>query len=103
MWREERDMELINPDERMHLTTEGLVISTSQELTPATLAQMEEDKENFRMKLNGLTQVASIPAAVADKWVREGFDFWNAPAKEILAKLRKDEMTKFIISGDKRF
>ena len=65
--------------------------------------ELNEAKDNFAFRLNGLTPVASIPEATVNRWLREGFDFWNAPANEITKKLRMESMEKFIISGDKTF
>jgi hypothetical protein len=64
---------------------------------------LADAKEQFQFRLNGLTPVASIPEAVANKWLREGFDLWSAPANEITRKLRLENMDKFIISGNVRF
>ena len=79
------------------------VITTEQYLGDDFWNDLDEAKENFHFRLNGLTQVATIPEALVNKWVREGFDFWNAPANEILRKLRLEHYDKFIISGDKTF
>lgn len=79
------------------------VIITSQYLGPDFWADLEEAKENFQFRLNGLTPVASIPEALANKWLREGFDVWNAPANEIIRKLKMENYDKFVISGDKTF
>lgn len=79
------------------------VITTSQFLSPDFWDDLNEAKENFQMRLNGLTPVASIPEALVNKWIREGFDFYKAPANEIIRKLRLEAYDDFIISGDKRF
>lgn len=79
------------------------IITTEQYLGMDYWNELAEAKDNFHFRLNGLTQVASIPEAVVNKWLREGFDFWNAPANEILKKLRLESYDKFIISGDKTF
>lgn len=78
------------------------IIST-QELGRDFWDDLEEAKEHFSFRLNGLTPVASIPEALVNKWLREGFDFWNAPAKEIVKKLKIDQFDKFVISGDVKF
>jgi methyl coenzyme M reductase alpha subunit len=43
-----------------------------------------------------LYRVARIPTVVIDKWYREGFDYQRASAREILAKLAKDQLDAFI-------
>lgn len=79
------------------------IITTQQELGQDFFDDLEQAKEDFHFRLNGLTPVASIPEALVNKWLREGFDFWNAPANEIIRKLRIEEYEMFIISGDKTF
>lgn len=92
------------PIEELILNDDGQdVITTQQFLSDEFFEELEQQKEDFRFRLNGLTPVASIPEAVVNKWIREGFDVWNAPAKEIIRKLRIDGYDRFIISGDKTF
>ena len=93
------------PVEDLILTSkdESDVITSYQELTENFYDDLEEAKENFHLRLNGLTPVASIPETLVNKWIREGFDFWNAPAKEIIRKLKIDQYETFIIAGDKTF
>lgn len=79
-----------------------MVIRSQQELGADYWANLKEAQEEFSFRLNGLTPVASIPEVVVDKWIREGFDFWNAPAREIQLKLRLDDMPKFLVT-DKKF
>lgn len=78
-------------------------IVSEQYLSDAFWADLQDAKDDFHFRLNGLTPVASIPETVVNKWLREGFDFYNAPANEITKKLRLESMDAFIISGDKRF
>ncbi|MDQ2066739.1 hypothetical protein Q9295_10150 [Xinfangfangia sp. CPCC 101601] len=79
------------------------VITSEQELGKDFWDDLQEAKENFSFRLNGLTPVATIPEGLVNKWIREGFDFWSAPANEILQKLRLEHYDAFIISGDKTF
>lgn len=79
------------------------IITTSQQLGPDFWSHLDQAKEDFQFRYNGLTPVASIPEALVNKWLREGFDFWSAPANEITRKLIIDGYDKFVISGDKTF
>ncbi|MBD3754228.1 MAG: hypothetical protein IE937_01135 [Gammaproteobacteria bacterium] len=81
----------------------GDVITTEQTLGDDFWQDLKDAKEEFHFRLNGLTSVASIPEALVNKWMREGFDFWNAPANEIIRKLKSEEYDAFVISGDTRF
>lgn len=79
------------------------VITTEQRLGDDFWDDLKQAKEDFQFRLNGLTPVASIPEALVNKWLREGFDVWNAPANEIIRKLRIDGYDAFVISGDNTF
>lgn len=95
---------LIGAKEELHLQDDGSgVITTEQTLGRDFWQNIECAKEAFRFRLDGLTPVASVPEALANKWLREGFDIWSAPANEILRKLRIDGYDNFIISGDTKF
>lgn len=79
------------------------VITTEQYIGDDFYEDLQDAKNDFHCRLNGLTPVASIPESLANKWIREGFDFWSAPANEITKKLRMENYSKFVISGDFRF
>jgi hypothetical protein len=40
--------------------------------------------------------VGSVPSAVADRWMREGYNVFEEPIAKTLAKLRAENMAKFI-------
>jgi hypothetical protein len=95
-----------------HAASEGLildatathdVITTEQVLGDDFWEDIQAAKDDFHIRLNGLTPVATIPEALANKWLREGFDLWSAPANEITRKLKIDGYDKFVISGNTRF
>lgn len=79
------------------------VITTEQHLGKDFWTNLKESKDNFKIRLDGMTHVASIPESVINIWIRQGFDVWSAPANEILKKLRMGDMEAFIVSGDTRF
>lgn len=80
--------------------TDGLVIQTYQEIPKSfTDALKQERFDNSQITKTGeYHRVASVPQVVVDKWIREGFDFWNANHKQILAKLTMENLTDFITS-----
>ena len=79
------------------------IITTEQFIGDDFWEDLAQAKEDFRFKLDGYTPVAQIPEALVNKWLREGFDFWNAPANEIIKKLKMEAYDSFVISGDKTF
>ena len=98
-------MKLYDPNEELILGdgNDQDVIVTEQYLSKQFWEELEDAKEEFQFRLNGLTPVASIPEALVNKWLREGFDVWLAPANEIKRKLRIDGYEVFDISGNKTF
>ncbi len=97
-------LDLHDPVENLTFDDAGNgVITSSQHLSPDFWDSLAQAKEDFAFRLNGLTPVASIPEGLVNKWLREGFDVWNAPAQEIIKKLRIDGYDAFIVSGDKTF
>lgn len=43
--------------------------------------------------------VGAVPAAVADRWMREGFNVFEEPVAKSLARLRTESMGKFIATS----
>lgn len=84
-------------------TDDNDVITTSQYLGDDFFEDLKTAKEDFHIRLNGFTPVASIPEALVNKWIREGYDFANAPAKDIVAKLRLESYDQFVIAPDRTF
>ena len=83
--------------EELHFDDEGRGIITSyQKLDDDFWNDVHDMQENFAFRLNGLTSVCSVPEALVNKWIREGFDFWNASAREIQQKLRAEGNTDFL-------
>lgn len=79
------------------------VITSEQTLGEDFWDHIKEASEDFQFRFNGLTPVASIPETIVNKWIREGFDFWDAPANEIIKKLKTESYDKFVISGNRTF
>ena len=41
-------------------------------------------------------RVASVPVAVVEKWLREGFDIYKEPAAAVVKRLKAEELTAFL-------
>ena len=48
-----------------------------------------------------LMRAASIPVAVVDQWTREGFNIYEATGKEIIKRLR-DQNLDYFLATEKR-
>lgn len=80
--------------------TDGLVIQRYQEIPQKFIDDLKEERfQNSQSRVKTeMHRAASIPTAVIDTWIRQGFDFYNASAKEIIAKLKTDGLDYFITS-----
>lgn len=43
--------------------------------------------------------VGSVPAAVADRWMREGYNVYQEPIRKTLAKLKAENFGKFVATS----
>jgi len=69
----------------------------TQEITTDFLDHNAELRHQSTMGPSGeMHHVAKIPTAVVDKWMREGFDLFQASAKEIVAKLKHEDLGAFL-------
>ena len=85
--------------EDYHFNDKGeMVIENYQYIGDDYFDDLKEMQDNFSFRLNGLTPVASIPEATVNRWLREGFDFWNAPAREIQKKLRSEHLEGMMVT-----
>jgi hypothetical protein len=75
-----------------------LVIKHTQEITSEFLDRNAEDRVVSSRPSGDFHKFASIPTSVVEKWQREGFDILkhNYSAKEIMAKLTKEDLGAFI-------
>ena len=83
-----------------HENSEGLVIEKYQEIPQSFIDGLRAEKANSKSVREGeMMRVASIPVVVIDKWISEGFDFQNATAKEIVAKLHRENLDAFVTTS----
>lgn len=86
------DFKLHKGDESSHF-----VVERYQDIPQEFLDQLAEDrKESSTSRMKDFHKVASIPEVLVQKWLREGFDIYQADVKEILAKLRAESLDYFI-------
>lgn len=97
--------QLISPKEELVLGTgdDQDVITSEQYLGDDFWDDLEQAKEDWKFRLDGYTNVASIPTSLVNQWIRQGFDFYSAPANEIIKRLRMEGYDKFITCGNVRF
>lgn len=81
----------------------GWAIKNSQFITDAFLDRIKERRYDSTAFNGEGNEVADIPCAVIDKWMREGFNALDpaVSASEIVARLRRENLDAFITT-DKR-
>jgi hypothetical protein len=53
------------------------------------------------MKERDYMSVASIPVAVHEQWLKEGFDLMKEPAHKIVARLKQQNLDAFVTTKKK--
>lgn len=78
---------------------DGFVLKKSQHIPQALLDSLKEQRNHSTDHKEGeFMRVASIPAVVAEKWMREGFDIFdpNVNGKEIVRRLKAENLDAFL-------
>jgi hypothetical protein len=74
--------------------------TAEQEFDSSYLAGLKwARQESMSRRCDDFVHVASVPVVFVHKAIKEGLNFYNAPAKEIVAWLRKNDLTDFIVTG----
>lgn len=91
---------LIDSEVKFDENTDGLVIERYQAIPQKFIDSLKEERfQNSQSRVKTeMHRAASIPTAVIDNWIRQGFDFYNASAKQIIAKLKAEGLDYFITS-----
>lgn len=75
---------------------DGLFIEQSQELPDDFTAWCDEMRTAQAARSGAYHQVCSVPTVVVEMWRKDGFDVMHAPAREIVARLRRENLDVFI-------
>lgn len=76
-----------------------LGVQYSQEIPDHFIDSIHERFTGANDPTGNLLFVGSVPAAVADRWMREGYNVFEEPVAKTLAKLRAENMGKFIATS----
>jgi hypothetical protein len=89
--------QFLEPQVNFDENSEGLVIEKVQAIPQNFIDSLRAEKGNSKaVRENEYMRVASIPVIVVEKWLNEGFDFWNASAKEIVTRLKQENLDYFV-------
>ena len=72
----------------------------TQEIPQWHLDNLKEQRNvSSQHKEGEMMKVASIPTAVIEKWMREGFNIWEAKGSEIVRKLKNEDLDMFLTTN----
>ena len=79
---------------------QGLLIKSEQLITSEFLDSIADMRfDSINTPSGEMHCVAAIPTSVVDQWYREGFDIMREPIRDILARLNKQSLDKFIATN----
>lgn len=82
--------------------TDGLFTAHSQEVSADFLDGLKNHRDATATQRCGeYHRIASIPIVFVHKWLREGFNVYTEPLKEVVKKLHAEGLTAFLTT-DKR-
>lgn len=89
---------LIDTNATFGENADGLFIHHKQELTADFLDSLDSERfAKAHLRSQELDRVASIPTFVVELWMRrDGFSVYDAPARDIVKKLQRENLDAFI-------
>jgi hypothetical protein len=80
--------------------TDGHLITCNQSIPDAFIERLKQERfESMNVREREHQRVASIPVVLIDKWIKDGFDFWNETNSKIVAKLKAEGLDYFVTTG----
>lgn len=93
---------LIDADTRLRFEKDHAVRKITQEVPKSFLDGLRRKRDASGEKSTGdMHHVASIPVAIVEKWMAEGFNIFdkNVNLKEIVKRLNSEDMTAFMVTN----
>lgn len=96
----EKMEQFVEMDYRIGQNIDGLFIKKYQDIPKEFLDRNREMRDLSAANTAGeYHQMASVPEAVVDAWLRQGFDVYRESTKSILARLKAEGLDYFITSN----
>ena len=88
---------------RFDENADGLVLAHSQDIPTSWTSWVAElRKESWENRKNSEhIHVASIPVVFVHKWLREGFNIYHEPMKEIVKRVHRENLQGFLVTEKK--
>jgi hypothetical protein len=94
------DQHISFDEDHNHGKQDTLIIKREQDIPDEHIAQLKRDKiDPEHKRLGEFHRIASIPVVIVEKWMREGFRIEEHSARELLAKLRHEDLDAFITTN----
>lgn len=76
---------------------DSVVRKHTQHISQAFLDDLKDSRNASKDQREGeFMRVASIPTVVVEKWLREGFNVWEATGQEIVKRLKAENLDAFL-------
>ena len=76
---------------------DGLFLHSEQVITDEFLTGLRDARDaSLQPMRSEMHRAASVPVAVVERWLREGFNIYQAPARDILKRLQAEGLDSFI-------
>jgi hypothetical protein len=83
---------------------DGLTMKNTQNIDQKWLDGLKDERnDSGKQREKEFMRVASIPTAVVDQWMREGFNIYEVSGKEIVKRLRDQNLDYFMTTEKKAF
>ena len=97
MFNHIKNPKLIQSDTDFILNDDGMIRKHTQAISQAFLDDLKDSRNDSTSRPMGdFHRVASIPTAVVEKWLREGFNIWEADGPEIVKRLKAEDLHAFM-------
>ena len=79
---------------------DGVFMKNTQEIPTSFLDSLAQQRNEMSGKReDDFMRVASIPVVVVEKWMREGFNIWEATGQEIVKRLKDQALDGFMATN----
>jgi hypothetical protein len=80
--------------------SDGHIIERVQQIPTEFLDRLKAERDDSSsVRESEMMRVASIPVVLIERWLAEGYDFYNESARSIVAKLKTEGMEYFLTTG----
>jgi hypothetical protein len=80
--------------------TDGHIIERVQHIPDGFLERLKAERdESTSVRETEHQRVASIPTCLVEKWISEGYPFWDEPVSKIVAKLKAEGLEYFLTTA----